>query len=77
MNRVVRNWSATANYDLQTAEAMYKAGKDDQVAQATAEIKRIVSRDTATMSQYLVRRRIFFGSTSFFSEVKMMILGPE
>ena len=27
MNRVVRNWSATANYDLRTAEAMYKAGR--------------------------------------------------
>ena len=27
MNRVVRNWAATANYDLQTADAMYKAGR--------------------------------------------------
>ena len=27
MNRVVRNWAATANYDLRTAEAMYKAGR--------------------------------------------------
>lgn len=27
MNRVVRNWVATANYDLQTADAMYKAGR--------------------------------------------------
>ena len=27
MNRVVRNWAATANCDLRTAEAMYKAGR--------------------------------------------------
>lgn len=27
MNRVARNWLATANYDLQTADAMYKAGR--------------------------------------------------
>jgi len=27
MNRVVRNWAATANYDLQTADAMYKASR--------------------------------------------------
>jgi HEPN domain-containing protein len=27
MNRVVRNWAATANYDLQTADAMCKAGR--------------------------------------------------
>ena len=27
MNRVVKNWAATANYDLQTADAMYKAGR--------------------------------------------------
>jgi HEPN domain-containing protein len=27
MNRVVRNWAETSNYDLRTAEAMYKAGR--------------------------------------------------
>jgi HEPN domain-containing protein len=27
MNRVVKNWEATSNYDLRTAEAMYKAGR--------------------------------------------------
>jgi HEPN domain-containing protein len=27
MNRVVRNWAATANYDLRTADAMYKTGR--------------------------------------------------
>jgi len=27
MNSIVRNWVATANYDLRTAEAMYKAGR--------------------------------------------------
>lgn len=27
MNRIVRNWAATANYDLRTADAMYKAGR--------------------------------------------------
>ena len=27
MNKVVRNWAATANYDLRTADAMYKAGR--------------------------------------------------
>ena len=27
MNRIVRNWVATANYDLRTADAMYKAGR--------------------------------------------------
>ena len=27
MNKVVRNWAASANYDLQTADAMYKAGR--------------------------------------------------
>ncbi len=27
MNGIVKNWAATANYDLQTADAMYKAGR--------------------------------------------------
>ncbi len=27
MNRVARNWEATSNYDLQTAEAMFTAGR--------------------------------------------------
>ena len=27
MNKVVKNWAATANYDLRTADAMYKAGR--------------------------------------------------
>ena len=27
MNSIVRNWVATANYDLRTADAMYKAGR--------------------------------------------------
>jgi HEPN domain-containing protein len=27
MNKVVKNWAATANYDLQTAGAMYEAGR--------------------------------------------------
>ena len=27
MNRIVKNWAATSNYDLQTADAMYKAGR--------------------------------------------------
>jgi len=27
MNRLVKNWIATSNYDLQTADAMYKAGR--------------------------------------------------
>lgn len=27
MNRIVRNWVATSRYDLQTAEAMFKAGR--------------------------------------------------
>jgi HEPN domain-containing protein len=27
MNRAVRNWAETSNYDLRTAEAMYKAGR--------------------------------------------------
>ena len=27
MKRLVQNWIATSNYDLQTADAMYKAGR--------------------------------------------------
>jgi HEPN domain-containing protein len=27
MNKIVKNWVATSNYDLQTADAMYKAGR--------------------------------------------------
>jgi len=27
MNNIVRNWVATSNYDLQTADAMYKVGR--------------------------------------------------
>lgn len=27
MNRVFKNWEGTSNYDLRTAEAMYKAGR--------------------------------------------------
>jgi HEPN domain-containing protein len=27
MNNIVKNWVATSNYDLQTADAMYKAGR--------------------------------------------------
>ena len=27
INQVVRNWEATSNYDLRTAEAMFKAGR--------------------------------------------------
>jgi len=27
MNKIVKNWVATSNYDLQTAGAMYKAGR--------------------------------------------------
>lgn len=27
MNRIIKNWEATSNYDLRTAEAMYKTGR--------------------------------------------------
>jgi HEPN domain-containing protein len=27
MDKIVKNWVATSNYDLQTADAMYKAGR--------------------------------------------------
>jgi hypothetical protein len=27
MNKIVKNWVATSNYDFQTAAAMYKAGR--------------------------------------------------
>ena len=27
VNKIVKNWVATSNYDLQTADAMYKAGR--------------------------------------------------
>jgi len=27
MNKIVKNWVATSNYDLQTADAMYKVGR--------------------------------------------------
>lgn len=27
MDKIVKNWVATSNYDLQTADAMYKTGR--------------------------------------------------
>jgi hypothetical protein len=48
MNNIVKNWVATSNYDLQTADALYKAGR--YLYQDTA--KRILT-DTKRMIKWL------------------------
>ncbi|MCX5846646.1 MAG: nucleotidyltransferase domain-containing protein [Deltaproteobacteria bacterium] len=86
MNKIVKNWVATSNYDMQTADAMYKTGRylyDDKMAKATPKIRSIINRYIKNLRDMgvPVERVFLFGSHASLeageeSDVDLAVVSP-